>query len=60
MDISLVAMSASFLLHKVCGRSVLECRMVCDVADGPWAHRGQSVIGGAVLEVRERFSDSPP
>jgi hypothetical protein len=36
-------------LHGVHGRSVLECRMVCDGADGPWAHRGQSTIEGAVL-----------
>jgi hypothetical protein len=38
-----------FLLHGVCGRSVLECRTVRDGADGPRAHRGQSVIEGAVL-----------
>jgi hypothetical protein len=31
-------------LDEVCGRFVLECRTVRDVADGPWAHRGQSVI----------------
>jgi hypothetical protein len=49
-----------FLLHKVRGRSVLECRTVRGGADGPRAHHGRSVIEGAVLEVRERFSDSPP
>jgi hypothetical protein len=41
-----------FLLHEVCGRSVLECRTVRDGPDGPRAHCGQSVIEGAVLEVR--------
>jgi hypothetical protein len=46
-----------FLLHGVRGRSVLECRMVSDEADGPRAHRGRSVIEGAVLEVRGFFSD---
>jgi hypothetical protein len=49
-----------FLLHEVHGRSVLECRMVRDGADGPRAHRGRSIIEGAVLEVRGLFSDSPP
>jgi hypothetical protein len=40
--------------------------MVRDGADGPRAHRGRSVIEGAVLEVRGLFSDgrshadSPP
>jgi hypothetical protein len=48
-----------FLLHEVCGRSVLESRMVRDGADGPRAHRGQFVIEGAVLEVRGLFSDGP-
>jgi hypothetical protein len=33
--------------------------MVCDGADGPRAHRGGSVIEGAVLEVRGLFSDGP-
>jgi hypothetical protein len=33
--------------------------MVSDRADGPRAHRGQSVIEGAVLEVRGFFSDGP-
>jgi hypothetical protein len=47
-----------FLLHEVRGRSVLECRTVCGGADGPWAHCGWFVNEGAVLEVRERFSDS--
>jgi hypothetical protein len=35
----------------VCDGS-LECQTVHDGADGPRAHRGQSVIEGAVLEVR--------
>jgi hypothetical protein len=48
-----------FLLHEVRGRSVLECRTVRDRADGPRARRRQSIIEGAVLEVRGRFSDSP-
>jgi hypothetical protein len=48
-----------FLLHEVHGRSVLECRMVRDRAVGPRAHRRRSVIEGAVLEVWDRFSDSP-
>jgi hypothetical protein len=30
------------------------------VPDGPWAHHGQSVIEGAVLEVRGLFSDGLP
>jgi hypothetical protein len=47
-------------LHEVCGRSVLECQMVRDGVDGPRAHRGGSVIEGAILEVRERFSYSLP
>jgi hypothetical protein len=41
-------------------RKVLECRTVCDRADGPWAHHGWSVIEGAVLEVQGSFSDGPP
>jgi hypothetical protein len=49
-----------FLLHGVRGRSVLECRMVHDGADGPRAHHGRSVIEGVVLVVGDRFSDSPP
>jgi hypothetical protein len=49
-----------FLLHEVCGRSILECRTVHNGADGPRAHREQSVIKSAVTEVRERFSDTPP
>jgi hypothetical protein len=48
-----------FLLHEVRGRSVLECWMVRVWADGPRAHRGRSVIVGAVLEVRGLFSDGP-
>jgi hypothetical protein len=31
--------------------------MVRDGVDGPWAHRGRSVIEGVVLEVRGLFSD---
>jgi hypothetical protein len=46
-----------FLLHEVRGRSVLECRRVRVGADGPRAHRGRSVIEGAVQEVRGLFSD---
>jgi hypothetical protein len=49
-----------FLLHEVRGRSVLECQTVCDGEDGPRAHHGRSVIEGAVLEVRGRFSNSLP
>jgi hypothetical protein len=49
-----------FLLHEVCGRSVLECRMVRDGADDPRVHRGRSIIEGAVLEVRGCFSNSLP
>jgi hypothetical protein len=48
-----------FLLHGVCRRSVRECETVRDGADGLRAHRGQSVIEGAVLEVRGLFSDGP-
>jgi hypothetical protein len=47
-------------LHGVRGRSVLKCRMVRDGADGPRAHRGRSVIEGAVLVVGDHFLDSPP
>jgi hypothetical protein len=49
-----------FLLHEVRERSVLECQTVRDGADGPRVLRGQSVIDGAVLEVRGLFSDGPP
>jgi hypothetical protein len=42
----LIHFVSGFLLHEVLGRSVLECR--------------QSVIEGAVLEVRGHFSDSSP
>jgi hypothetical protein len=49
-----------FLLHGVHERSVLKCRTVRDGADGLRAHRGWYVIEGAVLVVRDRFSDSPP
>jgi hypothetical protein len=48
-----------FLLHEVRGRSVLECRTVRVVADGPRAHCGRSVIEGAVLVIRGLFSDGP-
>jgi hypothetical protein len=48
-----------FLVHEVRERSVLECRSVRVRADGPRVLRGWSVIEGAVLEVRELFSDSP-
>jgi hypothetical protein len=48
-----------FLLHEVRGRSVVECRTVRVGADGPRAHRGRSVIEGAVPEVRGLFSDGP-
>jgi hypothetical protein len=34
--------------------------MVRDGADSPGAHRGQSIIEGAVLEVRGLFSDGLP
>jgi hypothetical protein len=49
-----------YLLHVVRERSVLDCRMIRDGADGLRVHRGRSVIEGAVLEVRGLFSDSPP
>jgi hypothetical protein len=52
--------SGGFLLHGVRGRSVLECQTVRDGADGPRAHRGWSVIEGAVLEIQGLFSDGPP
>jgi hypothetical protein len=45
------------VLHKVRERSVLECQTVRVRVDGPRAHRGQSVIEGAVLEVQGLFSD---
>jgi hypothetical protein len=56
----LILFVGGFLLHEVFGRSVLECRTVHDGADGSRAHCGRSVTEGAVLEVRGRFSDSPP
>jgi hypothetical protein len=56
----LIHFVGGFLLHEVCGRSVLECRTVRDGADGPRAHRRQSVIESVVLEVRGLFSDGPP
>jgi hypothetical protein len=46
-----------FLVHEVRERSVLECRTVRDGADGPRAHRGRSVIEGAVRWFRDVFSD---
>jgi hypothetical protein len=48
-----------FLLHEVCGRSVLECRTVRNGADGPRAQRIQFVIEGAILEVQGLFWDGP-
>jgi hypothetical protein len=50
---------SGFLVHKVPGRFVLECRTVRDGSDGPRAHRGRSIIEGAVLVVRECFSNGP-
>jgi hypothetical protein len=62
-----IPFAGGFLLHEVRGRSVLECQTVRVGADGPRGHRGQSVIQGAVLEVRGFFrtvrrslADSPP
>jgi hypothetical protein len=49
---------SGFLLHEVRERSILECRTVRGRADGPRAHRGWSILEGAVLEVWDRFSDS--
>jgi hypothetical protein len=51
--------AGGFLLHGVRRQSVLECQTVRDGADGPQAHRGRSIIEGAVLEVRGLFSDGP-
>jgi hypothetical protein len=48
-----------FLVHEVCGQSVLECRTVRDEADGPRIHHGRFVFLGAVLEVRVAFSNGP-
>jgi hypothetical protein len=48
-----------FLVHEVCGRSVLKCRTVHDEADGPRVHHGRSVFLGALLEVRVAISDGP-
>jgi hypothetical protein len=50
---------SGFLLHEVRERSVLECWTVRVRADGPRAHRGRSVIEGAVLEVQGLFSNGP-
>jgi hypothetical protein len=62
-------------MHEVCGRFVLECRMVRDMADGTRVHHGWSVFLGALLEVlvsnfglsvpypqtvRALLADSPP
>jgi hypothetical protein len=55
----LIHFAGGFLLDDVRGWSVLECRTVHDGADGPWAHRGRSIIEGVVLEVRGLFSDDP-
>jgi hypothetical protein len=54
-----VLFAGGFLLHGVRGWSVLECRTVRDRADSLRAHRGRSVVEGAVLEVRGLFSDGP-
>jgi hypothetical protein len=51
----LIHFVGGFLLHEVREWSVLECRTVRGGADGPWAHRGRSIIEGAILEVWERF-----
>jgi hypothetical protein len=48
-----------FLVHEVCGRSVLVCRTVRDEADGPRVDHGRSIFLGAVMEVRVAFSDGP-
>jgi hypothetical protein len=48
-----------FLVHEVCGRSVLECRTVCDEADSPRVHHRRTVFLGAILEVRVAISDGP-
>jgi hypothetical protein len=53
----LIHFAGGFLLHGVHGWSVLECRTVHDGEDGPRAHRGRSIVEGAVLEVRGLFSD---
>jgi hypothetical protein len=44
---------------EVCRRFVLECRTVCDEADGLRVHHGQFIFLGVVLEVRVAFSDGP-
>jgi hypothetical protein len=51
-----------FLVHEVCERFVLECRTVCEEADGPRVHHGQSIILGALLEVWVAISEGmrPP
>jgi hypothetical protein len=54
-----IQFAGGFLLHGVHEWFVLECRTVRDGADGPRAHRGRSVIEGAVLEVRGLFLDGP-
>jgi hypothetical protein len=56
----LIHFVGGFLLHEVCGRSVLECQRVRDGADSLRAHSRQFVIEGVVLEVRGLFSDGPP
>jgi hypothetical protein len=59
------AFSQQFIVFFACSRvlfvsSILLVDFCCTVfADGPWAHRGWSVIEGAVLEVRGLFSDGP-
>jgi hypothetical protein len=47
-------------VHEVCERSVLECQMVHDEADGPQVQIGRSVFLGALLEVRMAISDGLP
>jgi hypothetical protein len=47
-------------VHEVRGRSVLDCRTVRVGADDPRVLHGHSVIEGAVLVVRELFSNYPP
>jgi hypothetical protein len=53
---------SGFLVHEVCGQSVLECRTVRDEADSPRVHHGWSVFLGAVREVWVAISDGlcPP
>jgi hypothetical protein len=50
---------SGFLVHEVCGRSVLECRTVRDEADGPWVHHRWSVFLSALLDVQVAILDGP-